>query len=268
MSFLLKIAAFLVCAYLLAVLLAYLLQTKLLFYPAKLHSDFKFRADRSHEEVFLVTPDSEKINGLFFPASNDKVILYFHGNAGSLEEWQFVYRDFDSLGFNFFIIDYRGYGKSTGNISEAGFYKDAQAAYDFLLARGFTADNIVVYGRSIGSGVAVHLATHQQIAALILESPYISVEKLAIEKYRYLFPSLYLRYRFDNLSKIKAVKAPLLVIHGQRDGLIPFPHGQTLYNTFDGKKQLIAVKDGHHNDLSESPQFLPGILSFLRTNVA
>ncbi|HEY5744481.1 MAG TPA: alpha/beta hydrolase [Chryseolinea sp.] len=268
MRFLLKIAVFLVLAYLLVVLLAYLLQTKLLFHPTKLRSDFKFHTDSEHEEVFLASPDGEKINGLFFPAPSDKVILYFHGNAGSLEDWQFVYHDFESLGFNFFIIDYRGYGKSTGNISEAGFYQDAQAAYDFLLARGFEADHIVVYGRSIGSGVAVHLATHQQIAALILESPYTSVEQLAIEKYRYLFPSLYLRYRFDNLNKINAVKAPLLVIHGRRDDLIPFPHGQALYDVFDGKKQLIAVEDGHHNDLSEFPQFLPEILSFLRANVA
>ncbi|AYB29728.1 alpha/beta hydrolase [Chryseolinea soli] len=268
MRFLLNTAVFLVLAYLLVVLLAFLLQKKLLFYPTRLPCDFKFRTDRRHEEVFLNTSDGEKIDGLFFSAPSDKVILCFHGNAGSLEDWQFVCDDFDSTGFNFFVVDYRGYGKSTGNISEAGFYKDAQAAYDFLLARGFEADHIVVYGRSIGSGVAVHLATHRQIAALILESPYISVEKLATEKYRYLFPTLYLRYHFDNLSRINAVKAPLLVIHGRRDDLIPFPHGQALYDAFDGKKQLIAVDGGHHNDLSRSPQFLPGILSFLRANVA
>jgi len=264
MKMLLKFVAFLIVAYLVIVFLAYLLQSKLLFHPTKLQADFQFSTDRPHHETVISTPDGETISGLFFPAPSDTVILYFHGNAGSLEGWQFVYDDFASLGYNFLIIDYRGYGKSTGTISEKGFYIDAQASYDYLIARGFKPQNIVVYGRSIGSGVAVDLAAQREVAGLVLESPYVSIGRLASEKFAYLFPSLYLRYRFDNLSKINNVKAPLLVIHGQRDELIPFAHGQTLYDHFKGKKQIVAVADGHHNDLSDFPQFYPGLRAFLK----
>src|SRR5688572_9084141 len=145
--------------YLSVIFLAFLLQTRLIFFPSKLARDHSFRTDVPNEEVFLRTADNEQINGVFFRGSSEKVVLYFHGNAGSLEGWQYVYDQFQELQLNVFMIDYRGYGKSTGSISERGLNTDGRAAYDYLISRGFSANNIIVYGRSLGSGIAVQLAS-------------------------------------------------------------------------------------------------------------
>src|SRR5690349_1063223 len=112
-----KLIAIIFIAYIAIIILAYSIQTKLFFHPEKLSDGHEFDKSLGSQEVFLSTPDGEKISGLFFPAPSDTVILYFHGNAGSLNSWQYVYEDFRRLGINFFIIDYRGYGKSTGEIS-------------------------------------------------------------------------------------------------------------------------------------------------------
>lgn len=254
-------------AYVIIITLAFSLQTTLFFHPEKLSESHKFDSTLPSQEVFLTTPDGEKINGLFFSAQHTKVILYFHGNAGSLNSWQYVYEDFRVLGYNFFIIDYRGFGKSTGDISERGLYMDAQTAYEYLLGKGFAANNIIVYGRSIGSGVAVNVAADKNINALILEAPLISAKKIATEKFPYLFPSLYLKYKFDSIEKINNVKAPLLIIHGTRDTIIPAHHGQRLYEKFEGKKTMLLIDGGHHNDLSEFPEFSEGVARFIAPGV-
>lgn len=258
-----KVSAFIVFVYISIIMLGFSAQTKLIFHPTKLDKGYKFRSDLHYEEVFLTTPDSVKINGLFFPAQSEKVILYFHGNAGSLDSWQFVYERFQALEYNFFIIDYRGYGKSTGKISEDGLYIDAQTAYDYLIKEGFQENKIIIYGRSLGTGVAVNLASNKNINALILEAPFTSAKKLASEKFPYLFPSLYLKYQFDNISKINNVRAPLLIIHGKQDSTIPFKHGQMVYDRFTGKKLILSINGGHHNDLGEFPEFSQGVLTFI-----
>jgi fermentation-respiration switch protein FrsA (DUF1100 family) len=263
MKMLFKMAIALILIFIAIIALAWLFQTRLIFFPSRLPSDHIFRNDLQHEEVFLTTSDSVSINALFFPSAGNKVILYLHGNAGCLDSWQYAWDDFRMPEYNFLIIDYRGYGKSTGRISEDGFYTDAQSAYDYLLKRGFLPENIVVYGRSIGSGVAVHLASTNPIGALILEAPYTSVRKLASEKAPLLLPWLYIKYRFDNLGKINAVKAPLLVIHGTGDNTIPFVHGQSLFESFNGKKTMLTIEGGNHNNLAEFREFGDGIKAFL-----
>jgi uncharacterized protein len=260
---LVRAGMFAILFYVSVLLLAYLFQTKLIFFPTKLSQAHPFRRDVPCEEVFLTTPDGEKINGLFFSGS-EKVVLYFHGNAGSLDSWQFVWEQFQETGVSLFIIDYRGYGKSTGSISEKGLNTDARTAYDYLLKRGFVGNNIIVYGRSLGSGIAVQLASTAAIAALILEAPYTSMKKLAWEKMPLLLPGLYIKYRFDNLDRINKVKAPLLVIHGDSDSTIPYHHGKKLFDAFNRQKQMLSVKGGNHNDLDEFGDFREGITQFIR----
>jgi fermentation-respiration switch protein FrsA (DUF1100 family) len=250
--------------YLSVIFLAFLLQTRLIFFPSKLSRDHSFRTDVPNEEVFLQTADNEQINGLFFPGSSEKVILYFHGNAGSLEGWQHVYDQFQDLHLNVFMIDYRGYGKSTGSISEQGLNTDGRAAYDYLITRGFGANDIIVYGRSLGSGIAVQLASTAAVGALILEAPYVSMKKLAWEKMPLLLPGFYIRYRFDNLKRINKIKAPLLVIHGEADSTIPYSHGKKLFDTFNGQKKMISIPGAGHNDLDTFAEFRSAIAAFLR----
>jgi uncharacterized protein len=243
-------ATIIIIIFLSVVVLLYFFQTRLIFFPGKLVGQYKFRLRSVDEELFLKTQDGETLNALFYPGILPDVILYFHGNAGDLSGWQFVAEDFAAAGFNILLIDYRGYGKSTGEISEKGFYQDADTAYKYLLDRGFAPNKIIIYGRSIGTGVAIELAGRKLCKGLVLESPYSSLGKLANEKLPFFFPSVYLKYRFDNLGKINQVKCPIVFMHGQIDEIIPASHSKRLFEKFEGKKKLILIKGGSHNDLN------------------
>jgi fermentation-respiration switch protein FrsA (DUF1100 family) len=253
----LKILAYIVIALCLVLIaIFYFLQTRLIFYPGKLAKDYKFKLGGLGEEVFLTTSDGERIHGLYFYGVKSDVILYFHGNAGDLSGWKFVAEDFTAMGYNVLLIDYRGYGKSTGTISEAGFYKDAEAAYSFLLKdKGYSPTNVIIYGRSIGSGVAVDLAGKHGCKGLVLESPYSSLTTLANEKIPFFLPSLYLRYSFNNLEKMEQVKCPIIFLHGTADELIPLAHTERLFAKFSGKKTKIIVPKGGHNDLNSFEEY-------------
>jgi pimeloyl-ACP methyl ester carboxylesterase len=207
------IATTIIVIFFIAVIALYIFQTRLIFYPGKLSKNHRFNLRPTDKEVFLKTSDDETIHGIFYRGYRSEIILYFHGNAGDLKGWQFAVEDLIDLGYNVLLIDYRGYGKSTGTISEKGFYADAEAAYQFVMhQKDFTIKDIIIYGRSVGTGVAVELASRHKVKGLILESPYTSLKKLANEKLPFFFPSLYLRYNFDNLKKINQVKFPIRFI--------------------------------------------------------
>lgn len=249
------IAWFIIIAYAVVIVVLYTLQRRLIFHPGSLTPDYRFKTEAGGEEITLTTADGERINGLFFENDHPDIILYFHGNAGDLSGWQYVSSDFTSLGFNFMIIDYRGYGKSSGRITEKGLYLDGEAAFDFLRTKGFQPENIIVYGRSIGSGIAVHVAANRNCKGLILESPFSSLSTLANEKLPLFFPSIYTRFRFDNLAKIRNVGCPLIILHGTHDELIPDSHSRKLFSRFTGKKKMILVDRGSHNDLHTFDQY-------------
>lgn len=267
---LLRVFAFVcIILYFLIAILLWLFQSRLIFHPGVLSAGYKFTAGRAHE-VFFETSDGERLNGLYFSNGGKHVILYFHGNAGNLSGWQHVAEDFASTGYDFFIIDYRGYGKSSGKITEKGLYLDAQAAYHYLIERGFTPQNILIYGRSLGSGIAVDLASKKPCQGLILESPYASFTRLANEKFPLFFPSLYLNYRFDSMAKINQVRSPVIFVHGADDTLIPAIHSSLLFERFNGKKKLIIVPHGSHNDLNafrEYDKFVRDFPDFFLTGV-
>lgn len=242
--------------YLFLIMAAFLSQEKLIFHPEQLSKDFRFDLSEGAEEAFLNTVDGEKINALFFPGSKNEVILYFHGNAGSLAGWQQVSDDFTDKGYSLLIIDYRGYGKSSGEITEKGLYLDAEAAYQFLTeTKEFLPDDIIIYGRSIGSGIATELARRYQTKGLVLESPFSSLKKLANQKMPFLFPSLFLQFHFDNINKLDSISCPVLLIHGEQDTLIPVSHARNLYQAYSGKKKLVIIPQGTHNDLSLFEQY-------------
>jgi uncharacterized protein len=243
-----------VVLYLCCVVAAYYFQTAIIFSPETLPQEFQFQIRAQDKEVFLKTPDGETINGLLYKGSRPEVILYFHGNAGDLSGWQYVGQELVKIGYTVFIIDYRGYGKSTGFISEEGFYTDAVTAYEYL-TKTFEPGRILLYGRSIGSGVAVELATKRKVKGIILESPYSSLTRLAIEKAPFLFPSLILKTKFDSETKLDSLTVPLLMMHGTADDLIPPAHSERLYNRYKGKKERILIKGAGHNDLSAFPDY-------------
>ncbi|WP_155212492.1 alpha/beta fold hydrolase [Fulvivirga aurantia] len=234
----------------------YSLQTNLIFYPEKISDDYAYDLRLNGEEHFIKTQDGETINALYFEGDKSETILYFHGNAGSLKDWQYISQDFTSLGYNFLIIDYRGYGKSTGSISEKGLYEDAEATLKFLQDnKSINKEQVIIYGRSIGSGVATELASKHKTKGLILESPFSSLKKLANQKMPIFLPSLILKYHFDNLSKINKVSGPILIVHGSKDSLIPVSHAQTLHKHYTGKQKLLIIPGADHNDLNAFPEY-------------
>lgn len=251
-----------VVVYLLVLALGFFFQRSLIFYPGELESDYPFDLAGGARELFVETVDGENINAIYYPGHLPLAVLYLHGNAGDLNSWQHVSLDFTRRGYHFFIVDYRGYGKSTGVISEKGFYHDAEAAFRYVSSDlGIPADRIIIYGRSIGTGPAVELATRHRAKGLVLEAPFSSLVKLANQKLPFLLPALTLRFRFNNLSKINRVECPILFIHGSDDRLIPPAHSRLLYDRFAGRKELILIDKGTHNDLSVFPEYQKALIN-------
>lgn len=252
----LKVAAFFIVLYAFILMATFSFQSKLIFFPEKLDHNFRYDLVNNSEEVFIKTSDGATINGIYHKGEKPTTILYFHGNAGSLKDWQYIAPDFTNLGYSLLIIDYRSFGKSTGDISEEGLYLDGKAALQFLKnQKGTAVNDIIIYGRSIGSGVATELASQYESKGLILEAPFTSLKKVANQKMPLLIPSLFLRYNFDNLRKINKVKSPILFIHGNRDDLIKPSHSEQLYNTFTGKKKRLIIPKAGHNDVNSYPEY-------------
>lgn len=177
------------------------------------------------------------------------VVVYLHGNAGHIGDRGYKMRPLLDAGVGVLLLSYRGYGGNAGEPSEQGLYSDARAAIAFLAAQGIGRERLVIYGESMGSGVAVQIATETPPAALILEAPFTSLTKVAFEKVPYIPVPLLIRDRFDSLSKIGRVHAPLLVIHGERDKTVRIHHGRKLLAAANEPKQGLFLPEAGHNDL-------------------
>jgi abhydrolase domain-containing protein 17 len=193
-----------------------------------------------------VTP-TETISAIYLPkAQATHTLLYIHGNAEDLGTVRSSLDRFQSWGFNVFAYDYRGYGTSNGTPSETHVYQDAEAAYNYLTQQlKIPANQIILYGRSIGGGSATELATKHPIAGLILESTFTSAFRVVVS-----FPILPFE-KFNNLAKLRKIHCPILVMHGQADSVIPFHHGQTLFNAAQEPKQSLWIPDADHNDFMD-----------------
>jgi fermentation-respiration switch protein FrsA (DUF1100 family) len=216
----------------------------------------------TQERVALVAGDGAKITGLVIPAADSGAqwLLYLHGNAGNITSSvlpQF-YARWHALGLNVLAIDYRGYGESDPRTpSEAGTYADAQAAYDWLRSvRRVPPEAIVIYGHSLGSGVATELALHVQASGLILEGAFTSVPDIGAEEYPWYPVRLLATQRFASIEKIGRVAMPKLIMHASDDHIVPFAHGQRLFAAASAPKEFVELKGGHMRAcLEDSAQF-------------
>jgi fermentation-respiration switch protein FrsA (DUF1100 family) len=201
------------------------------------------------EEHVLTTADGEKIIAWHVPAkSGHPVILYFHGNGDFLAGFFGRFRDLIADGTGVVALSYRGYAGSSGQPSERGLSQDAEAAYAFTTAR-YSADRIVVWGFSLGTGVAVALAAEQPVGKLILEAPYTSLADVAASVFWFAPVRLVMKDPFYSDRRIARVHAPLLVLHGARDPTIPIAFGERLFSLAQEPKQFVRFADGGHNDL-------------------
>jgi fermentation-respiration switch protein FrsA (DUF1100 family) len=201
------------------------------------------------EEHVLTTADGEKVIVWHVPAKpGHPVVLYFHGNGDYLAGFFGRFRDLISDGTGIVAVSYRGYAGSSGQPSEAGLLQDATAAYAFTVAR-YAADRIVVWGFSLGTGVAVALAAEHPVGRLILEAPYTSIADVAAEKFWFVPVRWLIRDPFHSDARIGQVTAPLLVMHGARDPVIPIAFGERLFALAHQPKQLVRFPEGGHDNL-------------------
>lgn len=228
-------------------------------------------ADRGwhYEDVHLQTDDGERLHGWWIPAEEERgALLFFHGNAGNISGRLDSIEQFRRLGLSVLIVGYRGYGQSSGAPTEEGLYRDADAAWRHLTEeRGYASNQIVVFGRSLGSGPATWLANRCAPSALILESPFTSVPDAAARRFPFVPVRHLARSRFDNESRIARIEMPLLIIHSPQDRVIPFEHGQQLYEEAHDPKAFLEIEGGHNDGfLVSSARYLRGIDRFLRAH--
>lgn len=227
----------------------YIQQPKMVFYPlAELKATPK-EWGLPYDDVTLTTSDNVRLHGWYLPAKESKqVILFFHGNGGNISHRGDSLEIFHSLGLNVFIIDYRGYGKSEGSMSEQGFHLDAFAAWQYLVTkRGFQAQDIIIFGRSLGGAVATQLATQVDEKALIVESTFSSVNDMASMLMPLISKLIYLRYSFNTENIINQVASPVLLIHSKDDDVVPYELGEKVFAAAKSPKYFFELK-GNHND--------------------
>lgn len=229
----------------------YFLQEKLLFLPTVLKQDYQFQFNHNFEELNLETDDGAKLNAIHFKVENPKgVILYFHGNAGDLSRWGLVAEYFVEKQYDVLIMDYRSFGKSTGKLSEAVFYSDAQLFYDYL-KKQYDEKDITLYGRSLGTGITTCLASKNNPKQLVLETPYYSILDVAKDRFSIFPVEKLLKYEFPSYKFIKDVSCPIAIFHGTNDEVVPYQSAKKLFEVSPEKlAKLVTIKGGNHGNLS------------------
>jgi len=235
----------------------YYLQDSLIYHPLRELEATPGNIGLDYRAVALKTSDGLKISGWYITASQRRgVVLFFHGNGGNISHRLESIRIFNNIHMDVLIIDYRGYGQSEGSPSKEGTYKDAEAAWDYLVqTMHVSPDRIIIFGRSLGSAVAAEMALRHQAAGLILESGFTSIKDIGKELFPYLPVSLIVRHKYDTISKVDRIEIPKLIVHSPQDDIIPYTHGIALYHRAAAPKAFLKISGGHDNGFLLSGQY-------------
>ncbi|MFX0557023.1 alpha/beta hydrolase [Maribacter sp. CXY002] len=251
-----KIGLVVLVLYLLLLGSAYVFQEKLIFIPSKMPINHTYDFCQNYEELWLTADDGAKLNAVHIKNESEKgVVLYFHGNSGNISHLNHVANLITAYGYDGIFVDYRTYGKSTGELSEQAIKNDAQLFYDYAKAI-YNESDIIVYGRSFGTGVASGLAATNKPCKLVLESPFYSA--VALGKHRFpIFPiDLLSQFKFPSHHYVKQVNCSIYIIHGTDDFVIPYEQAQDLFNEIpDGQGYFYTVQGGGHNYLQDFEVF-------------
>lgn len=244
--------------------LFYLFPEKFIFQPKMLAAEHLFQFDQPFEEYFIKTPDGETLNALLFKSPNTPkgFILYFHGNAGNLQRWGNYAIDFTELDYDILMVEYRGYGKSTGTPSEVDFYADAQVVLDWAKAN-IPFSRLIIYGRSLGSGVATQLAIKNSPDLLILETPFNELKgaiNTPLQPLLSLFPA---RYHFPNDKNIPLLKCKKVIFHGTLDWVVPLSSALKLKPLLSQEDRFFIIEGGGHRNLNKFKEFREGLAEVL-----
>ncbi len=240
----------------------YFMQRRMLYFPQSGNLDPATWGMAQMKLVELKTADKLLLGAWYRPArdSHSPTIVYFHGNAGHIGYWGTAINPYINPGYGLLLLEYRGYGTNPGSPTEKGFYLDARAAMEFLKNEGVAPREIVLFGESLGSGVAVQMASEFPVAAVILQSPYTSIVDVARIHYPFLPVRLLLKDRYNSISKIEKLKAPLFIIHGEQDEIIPVKLAEQLYAAAPQPKKLKIYPNAGHNTL---PDLSADVIQFL-----
>ncbi len=231
-------------------------QQKIIFRPEKLDAAYNFSFDQPFKELEFKREDGALLNALYFTVADPKgAILYFHGNKGSLKRWGAIASAFTQYGYNVMVMDYRGYGKSTGTVSEQNLQNDARFFYKELQQQ-FYEDQIIVYGRSLGTHFATLVASENKPRRLILESPFTSMVDVAQGRFPFLPVKYFLKFPFNSSQRIEKLSCSLTIFHGTNDKVVPHQLGQRLFEQAAcTDKTFVTVPGGSHNNLASFKEY-------------
>jgi len=238
----------LIAIYLAFVLLVYFNQSYLVYFPEKQIGNTPGAIGLDYTAVNIATGDGETLHGWWVPVADAKgTVLFFHGNAGNISHRINYLTMFKQLGYNTLLFDYRGYGQSSGTPSESGTYLDAQAAWRYLIEiQGIVPERIVLFGESLGGAVAAWLAAREKPGLLALVSTFTSVPDLAAEIYPFLPVRWISRFDYNTLEFLQSITCPVFIAHSPQDEIIPYRHGQRLFQAAPEPKQFLPLQ-GTHN---------------------
>ena len=243
-----------ILAYIIIVLFTYLYQRKLLYHP----SENNYTGDEiqfDYKEVFIEVDKDVKLKSWFLEKDlkKNKTILYFHGNAGDLTNRVHKLNELNKLDVNILIISWRGFSGNQGKPTEKNLYNDARKSVEWLNETGVTNKNIILYGESLGTGVATELGQNNSFSGIVLESPFTSIADAAKIYYPYLPVNLLLKDRYDSIKKIKNIKIPVLIMHGKKDNIVPFFMGEKLYQMANEPKyKYFSEEDDHMMEFNDN----------------
>ena len=242
--------------YLLLISLLFIFQRKIQYLPTGQILSLKSYGLDNFSEQIINLEDGIKIFSWYKKSirADNKIILYLHGNSGNLGDRSYRYNVFAERGYGVLAISYRGYRKSTGKPSEEGLIKDGSAALEFLYNNGYKASDVMLYGESLGSGVAIQIAAKENFNLLVLESPYSSIASVAQKNYWYAPINLLLKDKFESIKYAPKIKTPTIIFHGKKDNVVSYKEGQKLFNSLNIKKDLIFDDNLGHVDFD--PNFV------------
>ena len=225
----------------------YFFQRNLLYHPNE-NNYFGDKVSVGIERVKITTADNIELLGWFHEKNlkEFKTLIFFHGNAGSLENRIHKLNHFQDMDINFLIIAWRGFSGNNGKPSEQGLYIDGKSSIDWLIEKGVDEKNLILYGESLGTGVATHLAQNKSYAGVILETPFTSMTDAAKKFYPYIPVKFLLKDKFENYKKIKNINSPILIMHGEVDQIVPFKMGKKIYEIANEPKYSYFTKYDDH----------------------
>jgi fermentation-respiration switch protein FrsA (DUF1100 family) len=266
MALLRSVLLIVIVLYLGIVAFMYLQQRSLQYFPARTGTSPQDLGLSGVTEERVPTPDGETIVLWYAPAQPGKpTVLFFHGNGGEIAGRHERFAFLQAQGLGVMFVSYRGYGASTGTISEQGLVTDALAAYDVLRGKGVAADSIMLLGESLGTGVAIQLAAQRPVAAIALEAPYTATVDIAADVYWWLPVRWLMKDQFRSRDYIGQIKVPLLIQHGDADRVVPVAQGRALFDMANEPKQLVIIPDAGHGMIGD-PQVWAREAAFFLAN--